>query len=276
MIHLTPYRQNGTSLSSVSERGTVYGRGLRDYRINPTGQIFDVLFEHLPVNHAEKQTRLLIINGVVINISSVDKAAYSLAIKNGFVVAGNNFGDRNVVTTFHYTSGNTRSIDGRMIGGYEKESNKESRLMGTTNVVNLIISRKNGLKDQAFLFVQTLLTQCLTIIHRLHDSLMRVPVTELIVSYLVRVDVYSILHPLMMQNLSSYGCLARTIWSSNDNKNGLVNSGYHVAEIFCASSRIRSKKRVVASSFVRLASSAASFISCESIASEGSSILVKR
>ena len=83
-------------------------------------------------------------------------------------------------------------------------------------------------------------------------------------------------NPLMMQYLSGYGCLARTIWSGNDNKNGLVNSGYHVAEIFCASSRICSKKRVVASSFVRLASSAASFINCESTASEGSSILVNR
>ena len=72
------------------------------------------------------------------------------------------------------------------------------------------------------------------------------------------------------------GCLARTIWSGNNNKNRFVNTGYHVAEIFCASSRICSKKRVVASSFVRFASSAASFISCESTASDGSSILVNR
>lgn len=177
--------------------------------MNPIGQFLNVLFEHLTVNHAEKQTRLLIINGVVINISSVYKAAYSLAIKDGLVVAGNNFGDRHIVTTFHHPSGNTRSIDRGMIRGYEEET-------------------------------------------------------------------YGILHPLMMQYLSSYGCLARSIWPGNDNKNGLVISGYHVAEIFCASSRICSKKRVVASSFVRLASSAASFISCESTASEGSSILVNR
>ncbi len=55
--------------------------------MNPIGQFLNVLFEHLTVNHAEKQTRLLIINGVVINISSVYKAAYSLAIKDGLVVA---------------------------------------------------------------------------------------------------------------------------------------------------------------------------------------------
>ena len=135
----------------------VYRGGLRDYRMNPTGQFFNVLFEHLTVNHAEEQTRFMVINRVVINISSVYKSAYSLTIKDGLVVAGNNFGDWYVVTTFHHPSGNTRSIDGRMIGGYEEESNKESRLMGTTDVVNLIISRKNGFKDQAFLFAQTLL-----------------------------------------------------------------------------------------------------------------------
>jgi len=244
--------------------------------MNPIGQFLNVLFEHLTVNHAEKQTRLLIINGIVINISSVYKAAYSLAIKDGLVVAGNNFGDRHIVTTFHHPSGNTRSIDRWMIRGYEEETNKKTRLMGTTDVVNLIVSRRNCLKDQALLFAQTLLTQCLTILHRLHDGLVRVPVTELIVGNLVWIDIYGILHPLMMQYLSSYGCLARSIWPGNDNKNGLVISGYHVAEIFCASSRICSKKRVVASSFVRLASSAASFISCESTASEGSSILVNR
>ena len=50
--------------------------------MNPIGQFLNVLFEHLTVNHAEKQTGLLIINGVVINISSVYKAAYSLTIKD--------------------------------------------------------------------------------------------------------------------------------------------------------------------------------------------------
>ena len=118
--------------------------------MNPTGQFLNVLLEYLTVNHAEKQTRLLVINGVVINISPIDEPAYSLTIKNGLVVAGNNFGDWYVVTTFHHSSGNTRSIDGWMIGGNEEESNKESRLVGTTDVVNLIISRKNGLKDQTF------------------------------------------------------------------------------------------------------------------------------
>ena len=88
----------------------VYGGGLRDYRMNPTGQFLNVLLEYLTVNHAEEQTRFLVINRVVINISSVYKSAYSLTIKDGLVVAGNNFGDRHIMTAFHHPSGNTRSI----------------------------------------------------------------------------------------------------------------------------------------------------------------------
>lgn len=87
--------------------------------MNPTGQFLNVLLEHFTVNHAEKQTRLLVINGVVINISSIYKTAHSLAIKDGLVVAGNNFGDRHIMTAFHHPSGNARGIDGRMIGGYD-------------------------------------------------------------------------------------------------------------------------------------------------------------
>ena len=94
MKHLTPYRLNETSLSPVRGKGMVYGGGLRDYRMNPTGQFLNVLLEHFTVNHAEKQTRLLVINGVVINISPIYKTAHSFTIKDGLVVAGNNFGDR--------------------------------------------------------------------------------------------------------------------------------------------------------------------------------------
>ena len=102
MKHLTPYRQKrNIPLAGEGEKDGVWG-GLRDYRMNPTGQFLNVLLEHLTVNHAEKQTRLLVINGVVINISPIYKTAHSLAIKNGLVVAGNNFGDRHIMTAFRH------------------------------------------------------------------------------------------------------------------------------------------------------------------------------
>lgn len=106
-------------------RGIVYGGRSCENGTCPTGQFLNVLFEHLTINHSEEQARLLVINRVVINISSFYKTAHSLAIKDGLVVARNDFGDRHIVATFHNTSGNTRSVDGRMICGYEEETNKE-------------------------------------------------------------------------------------------------------------------------------------------------------
>ena len=170
------YRQNETSLSLVRGRGMVYGKGLWENVTCPIGQFLHILFKYRSINHPEKQTCLLIINGVVINIRAVYETAHTLTVKDRLIVA-------HIMAAFHHPSGNARGVDGRMICGYGP---------------------------------------------------------------------------------------------SNDNKNWFVNSGYHATEIFWASSRICSKKRVVASSFVRLASSAASFINCERTASEGSSKLVNR
>lgn len=78
----------------------------------------------------------------------------------------------------------------------------------------------------------------------------------------------------MLKNLRSDSCLTRTVWPSDNDKDRSMIYVYHVAEILRASCRICSKKRFVASSFVRFASSAASFINCERTASEGSSMLV--
>ena len=148
--------------------------------------------------------------------------------------------------------------------------------MSTTDVVKFVICREDCLKYQTFPFSETFLSKLFTILNRLHDGLLGIPVAEFVLGNLVGININGIFHPLMLQNLSGDSRLARTVWPGNDNKYWFVNSGYHVATIFWASCRICSKKRLVASSFVRLAASAASFISWERTASEGSSMLVKR
>ena len=122
--------------------GVLWG-GLRDYRMNPTGQFLNVLLEHLTVNHSEEQTRLLVINGIIINISSIHEVAHTLTIKDRLIIAGNNLGDRHVVTTFHHASGNAGSVDGRVICSYEEKANKKTCFVGTMDIINLVISRKN-------------------------------------------------------------------------------------------------------------------------------------
>lgn len=244
--------------------------------MRPIRQLFCIALENLSVNHTEEQTRLLIIYGIVIDISPIGNQTHTATVEDGLIVAGNNLSDRNVVTTFHYTTGDARGVDGGMIGGNEEYADEETCLVGTTDVIKFVVCREYRFKYQAFTFSETFLAELFTVLYRLHNGLLGVPVAKLVLGNLVWVDIDGILHPLMLQNLCSNSRLARTVWPCNDNKDWFVKSGYHVARIFCASCRICSKKRFVASSLVRLASSAASFISCERTASEGSSMLVNR
>ena len=235
-----------------------------------------VSLEDFSVHHPEQQTGFLIVNGIVVDISAVNNLADAAAVEDRLVVAGDDLGDGHVVTALHHPSGNARGIDGGVACGYEEETDEESCIVGTADVVELVVCRKDSLEYQALALSQAILTQGLAILHGLHNCFWRVPVAELVLGNLVGIDINGILHPLMLQYLRGDGSLARTVRPGNDNEYGLVRSGYHVAGIFWASCRICSKKRVVASSLLRLASSAASLINCESTASEGSSKLVSR
>lgn len=242
----------------------------------PVWQFLKITFEHLPINHAEEQACLLIVNGIIIDICSVSNQTYAPAVEDRLVVTRNNLGNGYIVTALHHTTSDTRGIDGWMISGNKEYADEEACLMSTTDVVKFVICREDSLKYQTFLFSEAFLSKLCTILNRLHDGLLGIPVAEFIFGNLVRVDINGILHPLMLKNLCGDSRLARTVWPGNNDEYRFMNSGYHAAIIFWASCRIRSKKRLVASSFVRLAASAASFISWERTASEGSSMLVKR
>ena len=83
-----------------------------------------------------------------------------------------------------------------------------------------------------------------------------------------------LLHPLVMQNLCGDSRLTRPVRPGDNDEDWLVDIGYHAIETFSAAMLSWLKKRVVASSLLCLASSAASFINCESTSSVGSSMLV--
>ena len=69
----------------------------------------------------------------------------------------------------------------------------------------------------------------------MHNSLCGVPVAELVLRHLVGIDIDGILQPLVTKNLRGDGRLARTVWPGNDDEDGLMTLGYHVAVIFAAS-----------------------------------------
>ena len=85
-----------------------------------------------------------------------------------------------------------------MVGCNEEYADKESRIVGTADIIEFVISRQYGFKYQTLLLPKTLLTESFAVLHRLHDGFAGVPVTELIFGYLVGVDIDSILHPLML------------------------------------------------------------------------------
>ena len=72
------------------------------------------MLKQLTINHSEKQTGFVVVNGIVVDVSTVYHAADTPAVKNRLVVAGNDFGYRHVVTAFHHPLGNARGIDGRV------------------------------------------------------------------------------------------------------------------------------------------------------------------
>ena len=263
-------RQKARSVGSGRESD------VRNNCFGPSWYCRHVSLEYLSVHHPKQQTGFLIVNGIVVDISTVSNLADPTAVKDGLVVTGNDFSDRDIVTAFHHTTGNPRGVYRRMVRGNEENPDEEASLMGTTDVIKFVFCGKNSLKYQALLLTQAFLTEFFAVLYRLHDGFTRVPVAELVLSNLVGIDIDGILHPLMLKNLRGYGRLARTIRPSNDNENGFMGGGYHATLIFRASCRICSKKRLVASSLVRFASSAASLINCERTASDGSSMLVNR
>jgi len=107
------------------------------------------LLEELTVGHAEQQASVSIVDGVIVDVDAVGKSGATLAVEDGFVVAGNYFRDRNIVAALHHATGNARGIDGRVAGGYEKDADEIACIMGATDEIDLAVRRKDGLENEA-------------------------------------------------------------------------------------------------------------------------------
>ena len=67
-------------------------------RIRPFRDVVCVLFEQLAVAGAIEQAGKLVVDGVVVNVGAVDERDGFLGIDERLVVAGDDFGDRNLMT----------------------------------------------------------------------------------------------------------------------------------------------------------------------------------
>ena len=62
-------------------RSELYATESRNNCMYPIWQFLKITLEHLPINHAEKQTCLLIVYRIVVDVSSIDKHTNSVTIE---------------------------------------------------------------------------------------------------------------------------------------------------------------------------------------------------
>ena len=65
--------------------------------LRPEGDIVCVALERLAVGHAEQQTGLGIVHGVVVDVHTVGNSCHALAVEYRLLVARDNLGDGHVV-----------------------------------------------------------------------------------------------------------------------------------------------------------------------------------
>lgn len=122
-------------------------------------------------------------------------------------------------------------IDCRRFGGNKEQTDEESCLLRSENVIDLIISRHHGLEDMTLTFCKTSFPPFIAVVGSFQNRLLIVPIAKHITGDIVRIDILRILQPLMMQNLLSHRSLARPIGSGNNNQNMAMITCCH--SLFC-------------------------------------------
>ncbi len=126
------------------------------------------------------------------------------------------------MTALHNSSSDTRCIYRWRLRTHKEHPNKKASRHSSTDIIDLIFTRKYRFKDKTFALSKSLFAQHLTISDSLFNRFCRVPITKLLLCNNIGIDIYSILHPLVTQYLLGNSSLARPIGSSNNNQNRFV------------------------------------------------------
>ena len=111
------------------------------------------------------------------------------------------------MTTFHDSLCYSGGIDRRVTCRYEEYSDKESGFLCTDKKVYLVFCRKDSLKHETNLIAKALFTPFCTIIGCLKHRFTGVPVSELVICDLIRMDINSSVSPFMVKKLPGHRCL---------------------------------------------------------------------
>ena len=155
----------------------------------PLRDIVCIAFDDGTISKTEKDSGFQAIDGVVVDIDTVSDAGGHLAVDDGLLVAGDDFGNGDIVASFHHTSGDTGSVNHRRLGTDKEQTDKETRLFGSADEVQLVVGRENCLENHALPVGQAAFAPVGTVFGSLSHRLGRVPVAETLLRHLVGVDI---------------------------------------------------------------------------------------
>ena len=83
---------------------------LFEYRHRPLRNVVCVAFNQFSIRQSEQKRSVLVFNRIVIDIKTIHRWNYLLAVENGFLVSGNNLGNRYVMTALYHSLCNSAAL----------------------------------------------------------------------------------------------------------------------------------------------------------------------
>jgi len=84
---------------------------LFEYRHRPLRNVVCVAFNQFSIRQSEQKRSVLVFYRIVIDIKTIHRRNYLLAVENGFLVSGNNLDNRNIMTALYHSLCNSSGID---------------------------------------------------------------------------------------------------------------------------------------------------------------------
>ena len=88
----------------------------------------------------------MVIYGIVVNIGAINEGDGLVGIDERLVIAGNNLGDGNLMTTVQITLGDAGDIDGRIGRADVKKADEEPCILSFAKKFQLLRGRKDRFK----------------------------------------------------------------------------------------------------------------------------------
>lgn len=170
----------------------------------------------------EQKAGRLAVYRVVIKVGAIRQLCSENTVGHRATEAGDNLADRDFMATFDEALGDPGRIDGWRFGAHEKQAYDISGLLCLPDEIDFLSRRENRFEGETRSPAERLVPFFLGFPDRLQNGFWRIPISKLISSNLVRVDVETIFEPLMSQPLLRQRCLAHPFGPATTRRRGLM------------------------------------------------------